>query len=352
MELPERAIELGGHKGMRVWRTPAGILKSAICELDDQLRPVYDLNATALANEAALLHHLASDYVPKLISCGPGWLLQQDLGDHEPPTDGEALRRNMVWMLAWLRWRGVRHGDLTGPNVILHNNRPALVDWQEGHFLTEPAPQKSPHSDSYFVCRYLSGTAGPDGHADTPRIARRWLAVLDSLGCTMVDPCLPMKDKTFLDIGCFQGDFVALAASEGMLALGIDPGGFRSGENAIEIGRDLWRGFPPIGIVKMEQGDVFDFIQFDNDVVMMFSTWPYLVQQKGRAEATALLARIIKECGVFFFETQLYGDGPGPDFHRTDEDVGNMLAQWGSVEKLVTIPVTGRPASRTVWRVK
>ena len=46
---------------------------------------------------------------------------------------------------------------------------------------------------------------------------------------------------------------------------------------------------------------------------------------------------------------RLYGDGPGTDFMRSDDDVHNYLAQFGVVAP--TLPVTGRPASRTVWRV-
>ncbi len=46
------------------------------------------------------------------------------------------------------------------------------------------------------------------------------------------------------------------------------------------------------------------------------------------------------------------GDGPGPKHLVTDDDVGNMLGQWGNPKPCITIPVVGRPASRTVWMVR
>ena len=354
--MEDNMVAIGGHVGMHVFRGPQGIMKKALHVKNNQGRDVYRANVKALMNEARLLEHLAdSDIAPKLYGRGDGWILQEDVGVSEKPQDMEANRRHMVRMVATMRQYGVRHGDLTGPNVIVHDDVPKAIDWQEGHLLGEIPPQKSPSTDSDFLGRYLAGTLGPDGNCDTPRVGRRWLAVLGSLGATLLQKSpvsnLPLKGKTFMDLGCFQGDFVALAATEGMDAHGLDPGGFRSGEDAIEIGRQLWSGFP-FGGITLWKGSVWDTERYPYDVVMMFSTWAYLVQQAGREEAENLLGRIVRDCGVFFFETQLYGDGPGPDFLRTDEDVEAMLERFGTVKHLIRIPVTGRPAERSVWRVE
>jgi SAM-dependent methyltransferase len=199
--------------------------------------------------------------------------------------------------------------------------------------------------------QHIEGTLGPDGFCDTPRVARRWRAVLWALGaagnCT-----LPLKDKSFLDLGCFQGDFCALAAAEGMHAFGVDQGGFRTGENSIEIARQLWDGFP-FGELTLTQHNITEWPSYVADVVMMFSTWSYIVKDHGLARAEEVLAKVIAEAGVLFFENQLYGDGPGPEFLKIDEDIRTTLHRLGgsTVKALATFPVTGRPGSRTVWEV-
>ncbi len=353
----DQEIAIGGHVGMHVFRGPEGIRKQALHRENNKGVDVYRANVKALENEARLLDHLdGSGIAPRMLDRGGDWILQEDLGVSDPPQDMETLRRRMVRMVAMMRQYGVRHGDLTAPNIILKGDIPKAIDWQEGHLLGETPPQKSPSTDSDFLGRFLAGTPGPDGVCDTPRVGRRWLAVLGALGGTLLskNPVsnLPQKGKTFMDLGCFWGDFPALAATEGMEAYGLDPGGFRSGEDAIEIGRELWWGFP-FGSITLNHGDAFDQgRRFRYDVVMMFSTWPYLVQQQGQVAAEELLDRIMADCGVLFFETQLYGDGPGPDFLKTDEDVEQMLQRHGLVDHLIRIHVTGRPAFRSVWKVR
>ena len=354
---------IGGHLGLnvsRVTETRHGratvIQKTALHELGNQgdLMGVdlYGLNETAIHNEAMMLDYMmASGFTPKLIDIDDGVLIEQDIGVSEPPTDPELWRRNLISMLATIRSRGLRHGDLKGNNIVTVKNWPWAVDWQEGHVIGDVPPQRNPFTDSHLVMQHIEGTKDINGQSDIPRVAKRWRAVLGSLGA--VTNCgLPLKGKTFLDLGCFQGDFVALAASEGMTAFGVDSGGFRSGENSIKIGRHLWKEFP-FGVIQLFQSDIVEFPDFDKDVVMMFSTWPYIVQQYGRPKADALLSSIIVQAGVLFFETQLADDGPGPAFLKTDHDVAIMLMNLGArqMQQIGTFPVTGRPASRTVWRV-
>ena len=60
------------------------------------------------------------------------------------------------------------------------------------------------------------------------------------------------------------------------------------------------------------------------------------------------------KAAILFFETQLAGDGPGPAALKTDDDVAQLLHSLGAstVNAIATYPVTGRPASRTVWEVR
>ena len=312
---------------------------------------VYGHNVEALINERVCLEAMdGSGFTPMMINVGRDYIEQEDMGDTETPNDMEAWRRNCVRMLAEIRARGLRHGDLVGSNIITRGNHPNAIDWQEGHLLTEPAPQKQPWSDSALLMRHIAGTPGPDGQMDIPRVARRWGVVLGALGAN-TNLTLPLKGKSFLDLGCFQGDFVALAAAEGMIATGVDAGGFRSGENSIEIGQKLWADFP-FGEIRLRRMSIYKWSGYD--VVMLFSTWPYIVKDFGWDLACGLLRSIINENEVLFFETQLYGDGPGPEQLKTDDDVAALLFGEGAttVKNLGTFPVTNRPASRTIWEVR
>ncbi len=364
---------IGGHRGLDVIRRltadeiprPAFTLieKQALHDIGNQGQPppdglfgvdLHGMNVTAVHNEAAMLDAMSgSGYAPELIDVGDDWNTQEDLGHTETATDPEVWRQNLVRMLATIRARGLRHGDLVGNNIITRGTRSWAVDWQEAHRLEDVAPQKQPWADSDLLMRHIAGTVQANGQYDTPRVARRWRAVLGALGATM-DFHLPLKDKFFMDLGCFQGDFCALAASEGMAAQGFDRGGFRTGENSIEIAKQLWGDFP-FGRLMFTEADILSISPlYAADVVVMFSTWAYIVQDYGRPRAMTLLEEIIAEAGVFFFETQLAGDGPGPDFLTRDEDVRDMLANCGAttVQSIGTFDVTGRPTKRTVWKVQ
>jgi len=339
---------IGGHAGMEVYRLPGGIIEKVALDAH---------NRRALQNDIRFLDEMAGSGMTPTPRVGvvrehegKAYAFQSnDLGrsDHHP-LDGELFRRNMIRLLWELRSRNVRHGDMTSSNIILKRDWPYLIDFQEAHFIGEPAPQKQPWSDSGLCFRTIAEWPADGQEAgDTPRVARRWRAVLRDLGAH-TDLALPLKGKTFCDLGCFQGDFVAAAACEGMRASGIDTGGFHTGENSIAIARELWSYMP----VKFDQANIMDLDTFNFDVVLLFSTFAYMVRDYGRAAAEAKLMEIAQDCGILYFETQLAGDGPGPAWLPSDEAVQSWLNGLGcEAAPIVTIPVVGRRASRTVWRV-
>lgn len=367
---------IGGHRGLDVERLPMEGGRTYIKKTPLHINgnkgdlvgvDLYEMNVTAVHNEAfALCEMEGSGYTPVFIGIEDDILYEEDLGDPEDeqgkpyiPLDAEVWRQNLVRMLAMIRSRGLRHGDLRGTNIITRGahkgergNDPYAIDWQEAHYIGDVPPQKSPYSDSQHIMQHIVGTIGPTGVTDVPRVARRWGAILGVMGAA-TNLELPLKGKSFLDLGCFQGDFCALAASEGMHAFGVDQGGFRTGENSIEIAKRLWDGFP-FGELTFSQHNIIKWPSYVADVVMMFSTWSYIVQDFGQVVAEDLLRRIIHQAGVFFFENQLAGDGPGPEFLRADDDIDDMFQRLGaSTHRAIgTFPVTGRPAHRTVWEVK
>lgn len=331
---------IGGHEGMDVVRRNGAIVKYARD----------GANWKALQREAQILERLSGTRLaPAMITLDVDEhvLYQSDMGDSEGITDAEAFRRAGIVWLAQLRSHGIRHGDLTPVNMVIRNNAFTAIDWQESHSFDEAAPQKQPWSDSYLLCRSIRDLTG-----DTPRVARRWMAVLSALGAAEHhdgNP-LPLQGLRFVDYGCFQGDFPALAAAEGMEAWGIDRGGFRSGEDSIRIGAGLWGDMPhPPVLIKR---DLIDSIVTPiADVTVCFSTWPYVVNEYGLARSEKWLAWVISHSCVLFFETQYTGDGPGM---MPAENVPMLMERCGaeSCEPIVTIPVVGRDASRTVWMVR
>ena len=352
------AVAIGGHEGLDVIREDGVIVKRGFNLMNKHKTDFID-NIAALKNEERMLKVMTgSGYTPEVVKDvvvedGIATLVQTDIGETQPMRDGELFRRNCVNLLREIRARGVRHGDLTGVNIVIRSDWPWAVDWQEAHMITEQAPQKQPFSDSHLLWRTIAGTPSADTLVpDTPRVARRWLAVLGALGgCRWGAETrkLPVAGLRLLDLGCFQGDFVAAAHIEGMEAVGVDQGGFRAGEDSIAQARELWPWIPPDRFVS---GDIMGVDKFNCDAVLLFSTWSYIVQEHGRQASEELLERILSQCGVLFFENQLWGDGPGPEFFQNDDDIEALLSKMGTVKALITIPVVGRPASRTVWEVR
>lgn len=339
---------IGGHAGLDVKRENGVIIKKAHTRDGDEY---YRIARRGISTEARMLRAMSdSGWTPELVAEHDDFIVQTDLGDTEKVQSEQIFRRNCTRMLYELRRRGIRHGDLTDRNIIVHNDRPWLIDWQEAHFIGEPALQKQPRSDSALLFKSLSFWKDAQGIADPSRVTRRWRAILVALGAD-TDFNLPYKGRTFLDLGCFQGDMVAMAACEGMDVEGVDYGGFRSGEDSIAIANELWASLS----CKFTKVNIMDLPQsyFERCVVTMFSTWPYIVDTSGRERAEKLLETIINRALIFFFETQLYGDGPGPHFLGGDYDVRAMLQKYASsVEPIITLPVDGRNATRTTWMVK
>jgi tRNA A-37 threonylcarbamoyl transferase component Bud32 len=59
-----------------------------------------------------------------------------------------------------MNMRGVRHGDLTSPHVIVRNNSPIVIDWAESRVFTDPAPDKREEGDSYWMHKTMRGMIG------------------------------------------------------------------------------------------------------------------------------------------------------------------------------------------------
>jgi SAM-dependent methyltransferase len=362
-DTPAEPVYVGGHYGLEVRHENGVIVKRAtfdgVREVDGHLWE----NKKAIANEARMLKRLAGTGIaPELIEEHEDYIVEEYI-EAAPCEDGEQFRRNIARLLWTLRCLEIHHGDMVRQNMVVRTNSvPIALDWHGAHFFNEPCLPTRIVPDIHLLLPWAA-TVPSEMHLapDYPRVIRRWHAVCGSLytapsGGLIGNIHQGLTDRTLLDLGCFQGDFCALAAAEGMHATGVDGGGFRTGEDSIQIARALWAG--QSGRMAFKKMDIMDVDDFRYDAVLLFSTWPYIVQTHGRAAALDLLKRIMQQLsrkrpnpGKLFFETQLYGDGPGPDFLRTEDDIQAMLATVGTPKALVRTHVTNRPAHRTVWEV-
>jgi len=280
---------LKAREGFTVTRTDAGIVYSS----DDDLTPTADI----LSKLSKYKHF------PKVLGRNPHVLVVEDVGNGEEVTDSVKFIQECARLLCELRQEGIKHGDLTIRNIIVRNNTPIAIDF----FESNKEPSKRPETDSYHLINAAIEISG-----DPSRVMRRWLAVLQDQGFNI-------EDRRVLDVGAgVNQDFIPWIESEGAIPTGID--------------------------ILVEGTDAFDYDYTGSDMVLLFSIWPYLVQQRGEPEALQLLERIKSNSNRVYFESQLRGDGPG---YAKDE----RYIVGPNAKKLVTVPVTGRDATRTVWRL-
>lgn len=296
-----------------------------------------------LANETRFLEALDSTrFVPRLNSATITHLIMEDIGEDEPVGNEAAFLRRCIALLHAFRERGIRHGDLTAKNLIVRGDYPVALDFGESRFADEDSPDKRPKPDAYYFWRAIS-----EKHPGM-RTVDRWIAVRGALGGDEDGAWDCLAGRDVLDLGCHTGEMVAMAAAEGARAVGVD-----RDADVVGQARDLWGGFGADTIgCQFLCADIVGYEPEAADIVFLFSTWAYMVQEHGREAAEETLALLIARSQVLFFETQLRGDGPGPDFLQTDAGVAGWLGRWGEPEKLTTLSVAGRDAHRTVWSVR
>ena len=269
-------------------------------------------------------------------------LIMEDIGEDEPVQDEVAFLRRCIALLHAFRERGIRHGDLTAKNLIVRGDYPVALDFGQSRFMDEDSPDKRPKPDAYYFWRAIR-----EKHPGMCTVDR-WIAVRGALGGDEDGAWDFLAGRNVLDLGSHAGEMVAMAAAEGARAVGVD-----RDADVVGQARDLWGGFGADAIgCQFLCADIVGYEPEAADIVFLFSTWAYMVKEHGREAAEETLALLIARSQVLFFETQLRGDGPGPDFLQSHADVGALLNRYGEAERLAMIPVIGRGAYRSVWSVR
>ena len=313
-------------------------------------RPKTILGVAQLANEMLMLTQMEpSGCVPKIISymgsggAANGEIILEDLGDGEEVTNTDELLTHAIYLLAWLNKSRIFHGDLTAPNIIIRDNKPYAIDFSESLDLDEmPMPKaKRPEADWFHLLQAM------EAHGDPRRIIRRWLAIRESLGAAS------LEGKSLMDFGCHEGFMSALAAAEGVSAIG-----WEQDKKALVSARNRWRDFPhapgqfPLLFVDLDIEE-FGSRSFPTgyEIGLCLSVYPYLIQQLGEEHARLTLAKMVAHFDVLFFEAQSAGDGPGPAFWPDQNAVGEYLTVFGKVEEVCRLEIDGREAERVTWKV-
>jgi SAM-dependent methyltransferase len=260
--------------------------------------------------------------------------IEENISRADPVDFQDTVRRNAICLLLNLQQHYVIHTDLTEYNYILQQYRICPVDWSEARFAWEDVPNKRMGMDADWLYPSLLKHI-----PDSNRIVRKWIAIRQHI-----------KDLrgygTVLDLGCLYGDITAMAASEGFRVVGVDNGMFDKEWQA--IAHDIW----PISNMAFYEWDIGNMVGYDRDIVLMLSSWSHYIQQYSLEDGINLLARVLNECGILFFENHLYGDGPGHERFKSEEDHLQLFNELGATAvPITTLEVGGRPFSRTVYKV-
>jgi SAM-dependent methyltransferase len=243
------------------------------------------------------------------------------------------FRRNAIRLLLKLKQLNVFHTDLTEYNYVVQESRVCPYDWSEARFGWETAPNKRAGMDADWLYPSLLHHMG-----DHNRIVRKWLAISQHIK--------PMRGwGRVLDLGCLYGDISAMATSEGFKVTGVDNNAFD--EKAIEHAQAMWNPH-----VQFITEDMYNYGYYKYDIVLMLSSWSHFVANNNFEMGVELLWDILSNCGVLFFENHVFGDGPGNENLKTEEDHLNLFKTFNATAvPITTIPVGGRPFSRTVYKV-
>lgn len=84
-------------------------------------------------------------------------IIRMEFIEDEPPTDAALFLRNVDSALRALAVCGIRHGDLTRPNVLVRDNLPILLDFSESRLVTDPRPDKRLGGDSFWLKCTIQG---------------------------------------------------------------------------------------------------------------------------------------------------------------------------------------------------
>lgn len=98
-------------------------------------------------------------YVPEVIR-QEDTLLRLAYVEETPVTNKDALLSHISPVLKHLRLSGLRHGNLVRSSVIIHYNRPYIIDFSAARFVISPFPNVVEESDFDLLERTIMEVTG------------------------------------------------------------------------------------------------------------------------------------------------------------------------------------------------
>lgn len=101
-----------------------------------------------------------SGFVPGFEQYDKYTLRIEDFGKSEDVTDVVTLARSCKKFLDVKHETKIRHGDLTKPHIIIIDNEIKVIDWAESRLFSDPAADKRPEGDKYWMNRTMIELCG------------------------------------------------------------------------------------------------------------------------------------------------------------------------------------------------
>ena len=157
----------------------------------------------------------------------------------------------------------------------------------------------------------------------------------------IIQSAVAFEGKTVLDLGCGYGDLLLLAGAAGADICGVEQDFDALEALALQLGE-----FNAI----LFNSSIEDFCRSRSraatwDVIICFSVLPYL------RDPIQTLRWIESHSNIALIECQYDGDGPGPNFLKTDADMQDWLTFCGLTKSTAIgqTLVEGRDRWRTIW---
>ena len=130
----------------------------------DGMKHIYKRSIPYLIeNEFSFLTKLMfTGYVPHVKRFDKYTLKIQYLGERQRVRNGVAFVKHCERFLELMKNLGIRHGDLTQYAIIVRNDHPYFIDWSESRWADDPAPDKRPEGDRYWLNKTILEMTGYD----------------------------------------------------------------------------------------------------------------------------------------------------------------------------------------------
>lgn len=216
-------------------------------------------------------------------------------------TDEDEWLSHYDKILDMLTKENIKHGDLTSANVIPHNNKPVIIDFNESVYFSENKITKRPEPDSFWLHRAMMyHLVRP--RAINARMPEAWYHLRHKIN----------EHETIIDLGCGNGDVGIWAEKYKHCSVKFVDKDKRKIGNVVNRSTTL----PDEYCETIEE-----FIKRDMsvDVIFCFAVFPYIEDKEG------LLDYIKGHCKRAYFEIQTKDDGPGT---MTLSQIKKMLHKW------------------------